>query len=70
MSGRHSTRRRELTERGQSHAAAIHKSKAMVLKYQDSKKQNKDIDELAGLMGKRLELGGRRKRKTRRRSRK
>jgi len=50
MSGRHSTRRRELTERGQSHAAAIHKSKAMILKHQESKQQNKDIDELAGLM--------------------
>jgi hypothetical protein len=70
MSGRQSTRRRELTERGQSHAAAIHKSKAMVLKHQESKKQNKDIDELAGLMETRMKFGGRRKRKTRRRSRK
>ena len=69
MSGRHSTRRRELTERGQSHAAAIHKSKAMVLKHQDSKKQKEKVDELADIM-KGMKFGGRRKRKTRRRSRK
>jgi len=70
MSGRHSTRRRELTERGQSHAAAIHKSKAIILKHRESKQQNKEIDELADLMGKRMNVGGRRRRKTRRRSRK
>jgi hypothetical protein len=69
MSGRQSTRRRELTERGQSHAAAIHKSKAMVLKHQDSKKQKEKVDELADIM-KGMKFGGRRKRKTRRRSRK
>jgi len=69
MSGRQSTRRRELTERGQSHAAAIHKSKAMVLKHQDSKNQKEKVDELADIM-KGMKFGGRRKRKTRRRSRK
>jgi hypothetical protein len=69
MSGRQSTRRRELTERGQSHAAAIHKSKAMVLKHQESKKQKEKVDELADIM-KGMKFGGRRKRKTRRRSRK
>jgi hypothetical protein len=69
MSGRHSTRRRELTEKGQSHAAAIHKSKAMILKHQESKQHNKEIDALAGIM-KGMKFGGRRKRKTRRRSRK
>lgn len=70
MSGRQSTRRRELTEKGQSHAAVIHKSKAMVLKHQESKKQKEQVDELADLMGTRMKFGGRRKRKTRRRSRK
>ena len=65
-----SGRTRKQTEKGKLHAADMHKAYLMTLKHQESKKQNKEIDELAGLMGTRMKFGGRRKRKTRRRSRK